>query len=140
MPKKSERTGWRHVKPAPALPLSFHQFEKEKEKEMDEMVDRIVAEDLELEELTKKLPADIRRMYEVAQFRSHASVICVQLLKAIHKKSGPVDVFELRHLDQANRRVALRLIGLCSRPSRLSDAGLYEFFSDAEIQALFGGS
>ncbi len=105
---------------------------------MDEMLERIVTEEMELEELTKQLPADIRRMYEVAQFRSHASVICVQLLKAIHMKSGQVDVFELRHLDPANRPVALRLIALCSRPSRLSDAGLSEFFSDAEIQALFG--
>lgn len=104
---------------------------------MTKLIEMILDEEEEANALRKHLPADIRLLYHLWTFRSHASPICGEILRAVHMKEGNFNVCDLTYLDPPNCRAALRVIGLLARPTFLSDRGLEGLLSNAEIHSLF---
>jgi hypothetical protein len=91
---------------------------------MDEMLREQAAADARYLELAACYPADVRALHDVMVEGTGVSDVIRQLLRAVHRKHGPLDLHELRRLDLGNRARALRLIEVMTRPSILPDVGL----------------
>jgi hypothetical protein len=74
--------------------------------------------------LTRAYGDDVRKLYPLAMDSCGAAKIAADLLRALHRKTANVALFELRHLDPGNRAAALRLIDCMATPSIIPDAGL----------------
>lgn len=89
-----------------------------------------------IEELNGAFPDDVRRLYRVYAEDTGASKICRDILRAVHHKRGNIDPTEMFRLDFDNKAAALRLIELAASPFELSDDGLSEILTPAQIENL----
>ncbi|WP_207472097.1 hypothetical protein [Paracoccus fontiphilus] len=82
------------------------------------------AEDVRRSEMEATYPADVRALYAVMMERTGVAHVIRQLLRAVHRKQGQLDLHELHRLDFDNRARVLRLVEVMAMPSILPDAGL----------------
>lgn len=91
---------------------------------LDEQLRQQETADARYLELAASYPADVRALYDVMIAGTGVSSVLRQLLRAVHRKHGAIDLHELHGFDLDNRARALRLIEAMAMPSLLSDSGL----------------
>jgi hypothetical protein len=89
-----------------------------------------------MQELKAAFDSDVRRLYAVYAEDTGASEICRDILRVVHNKRGNIDPTEMFRLDFDNKAAALRLIELAASPFELSDDGLSEILTPAQIENL----